>query len=305
MLAELAARRPALGVIGAAAAGTLGIVLLPADWQASPAAEFIAWAAALPVALGVAVSLSLRLPRVRTLRAAGSCALHASVLLLLVGIGWNRLGAERALVTGIEGEAAPLPGTALTLRVSKVHPLFRSGRWLKGEAADCTLFDGRWPAAQGTMHVNRPLAYRGTRFYLQRHGFAVRLHGAHTGTGHEFAGWMKLDTILTPRPLYWRNLAGTGLPFRGVAVFHPAADGPFPRDPSLRLVLDAPDGRPASAVLRPGERLVHGSFTLDCGEVRHWAAFSVRRDPGLGLIFAAFLLAAAGAAAAHLPRVFG
>ncbi|MEK7764721.1 MAG: hypothetical protein AAB368_00655, partial [bacterium] len=46
MLAELAARRPALGVIGAAAAGTLGIVLLPADWQASPAAEFIAWAAA-------------------------------------------------------------------------------------------------------------------------------------------------------------------------------------------------------------------------------------------------------------------
>lgn len=299
---RLAGRWTALVALSGAAAWTVWTVFAPSDWH--EAVTFLAWGALLPVAAGVAAMLWTRLPRVRTLRAAGSSVLHASVLLLAAGVLWNRTSSFSLPLELIEGQTAALPGTPGTLRLDRYQRSLREGRWSKGDAALVTWLPGGRAAFARTVYANHPLEADGTRVYLDIHGFAPLLAVSDAATGRSFRGFVGLETALPPRVRYWKNLDEPGIPLRAHLAFRPAAQGPYPRDPRLTLIVPRADGgAPITGVLRPGETLQAGSAAVTFEGVRSWVRFTVCRDPGLGLIFTAFWVAVAGAAFALWPRV--
>lgn len=264
--------------------------------------SFFLIAAAL--AAGLLVSLGSRLPRASSVRALGSVALHLSLVLLVLGGAYNHIQAREARLEIIEGQVQPLPGSNYSLRLERLHPFYRAGGSVKGDAAEVTVFNECYPVMREIVHVNRPLKFAGYRLYLDLHGFAPLMEVSGNGTGETYKGFVSLKTSLGPQVYYWRDIAFPGVALKASAVLRPSPDGPFPRAPRVKFVARAPgEGMLYAGEVSPDQPFKAGAYSVSVGEIRYWAAFQVRRDPGLPLIFASFWLAVLGAAAALLPRL--
>lgn len=263
---------------------------------------FVLIAAALAAALSV--SLGLRLSKIDSVRALGSVALHLSLVLLGLGAVVSHRQFRQARLEIIEGQAQPLPGSEYFIRLDRLRPFYRSGKFVKGDAAEVTVFRECYPVKREIIHMNRPLKFAGYRVYLDMHGFAPFIGVNGNGTGEKFDGFVSLKTSLGPEVFYWRDIDFPGVALKASAMLRPSSDGPFPRDPRMKFVARSPgDGKIHAGEVSPGRPFEAGAYTVSFGEIRYWAAFQVRRDPGIPLIFAAFWLAVLGAAAALLPRL--
>lgn len=301
----LTSPRVALALIGA-----LGLCALAGAFNVREVSRELFESAAFGVLAGL-LGLSLlafiihRIAVTRSVTAAGALLFHGAILLLMLGAGYNRIMSSERLVEVIEGQTMAVPGSPFALRLHDVRPFHRSGAWVKGEAADVELLRWGRPVVRQLVHVNNPLTYGDARVFLNRHGFAPLIRAARDDGRGVFEGYVSLGTRLEPRVYYWRDFRPPGSPVRISALFRPSPDGPYPRDPRLEVVLHDGAGRTLGAgEVGSGEAASVAGHEVSFSDVRYWARFNVRRDPGLGVIYVSFFLGIAGAAMGLLPRVF-
>lgn len=304
LIRAFAARRAALGLMSAAGF----CAALGAFWPAGEGRHFFhTWPFFLVagvLAAGLLVSLGLRLPKVNSWSALGSAALHFSLILLAAGAFMSHRGAREARIEIVEGQVQPLPGSRYFVRLDRLHPFYRAGKFIKGDAAEVTVFDECYAVKREILHANRPLKFAGYRIRLDTHGFAPFMNVSGNGSGESYEGFVSLNTSMGPDVYYWRDIDFPGVALKASAVFRPSPDGPFPRAPSIKFVARNPgDGRLYTAEVPRGQAFQAGEYSISFGQVRYWAAFQVRRDPGLPMIFSAFWLAVFGAVVALVPRL--
>lgn len=302
--AARSATRPAVGlgllvaVLLASSVGVVGAGAVAEDFFASgPFAALVAG-----LCLVIAVSAYLRLAEAKRPAVAGSILLHLALVLLAAGAGWDRIAGWIEPVRIVAGMTAPVtPDGAVRVRLDRVRPVYRSGAWSKGEAADVTVSIPGRPDRSMTLHANRPFSDGALTIHLDRHGFAPRVDLRDAGGLPRPSRVLVLDTGLAPAVRYWARLPlEPGTP-ELIAVFRPSPTGPFARDPALTL---APvSGAGPAVTLRPGRTARIGDRIATLGPVRYWARFSVAWQPGRRLIFAAFALAIVGALLALWPEV--
>lgn len=262
------------------------------------------WLIAGALAAGLLFSLALRLPKVNSLRSLGSAVLHFSLILLAAGAFLSHRGARQTRIEIIEGQVQSIPGSRYFIRLDSLRPFYRTRGFLKGDAAEVTVFEKHRPIERAIIHANRPLEFAGYRIRLDLHGFAPFMDVNGNGSGESYSGFVSLKTSMGPGVYYWREIDFPDVALRASAVFRPSPDGPFPRAPKMKFVARDPNGgKLCVGQVSPGQVFKAGEYAVSFGEIRYWAAFQVRRDPGLPLIFAAFWLAVLGAAAALLPRL--
>ncbi len=304
LIRSLISRQAALGLMSAAGFWALAGAFWPDGHGGNWFLTWPFWLISGALAAGLLVSLALRLPKVNSLRSLGSVVLHFSLILLAAGAFLSHRGARQARLEIIEGQIQPLPGSRYFVRLDRLHPFYRAGEFVKGDAAEVTVFDGCYPVKREIVHANRPLKFAGYRIRLDLHGFAPFMDVNGNGSGESYSGFVSLKTSMGPDVYYWREIDFPDVALKAFAVFRPSPDGPFPRAPKIKFVARDPDGGELCAgQVSPGQSFKAGEYAVSFGEIRYWAAFQVRRDPGLPLIFAAFWLAVLGAAAALLPRL--
>ncbi len=190
------------------------------------------------------------------------------------------------------------PPAAVSL--GRLAPEYRDDRYLVGLNADVELRDGNGELVWGSAGVNRPMAYQGFQFHLERVGFAPAFLIRDTSGRDLLDAYVNLVVLREDQEDSFR-VPGTGLVVRARLypdfrphLGFPATRSPIPRNPVLDLVV-MDRGRTSYSGLAPLGQTVHfGEYTLAFSDLRYWGYFGVTRDWGLPVVTAGMFLAVLG-----------
>lgn len=143
-----------------------------------------------------------------------------------------------------------------------------------------------------TLRVNQPVTSDGVRFYYNKHGFAALLKIKMNGeTKYEWVAFEENQGRYIRKGI----LKSTGLPFHAVFTPNKNLAGGLSKKRESKdpwVFIRFSEHEKASLPLG-GHRYFLGA-AVDFLEVKHWAGFSVVKDPGLPVVYFGFILCIAG-----------
>ncbi len=101
----------------------------------------------------------------------GPDIVHSGLLVILAGGILSGLGGFRTEVALSEGETAPIPRAAFSLRLEEFTTEFHADGSVKDWKSTLTILEGGDAAATKTVEVNHPLTHRGFSFYQMSYGY--------------------------------------------------------------------------------------------------------------------------------------
>ena len=101
----------------------------------------------------------------------GSDIVHLGILVILAGGIVSGLGKYRSNVSISEGQTAPVPSRAISLRLDKFETEYYLSGAVKAWKSTVTVFEGGTPRLTRTISVNHPLSYKGVVFYQSSYGW--------------------------------------------------------------------------------------------------------------------------------------
>ena len=226
-------------------------------------------------------------------------ASHVALVITVIGAGIGTAYATETTFTLLPGEQAlldaPLPGFTDAVRFDALDAAFDAdGRPRRLDTA-VTFLRGGEAVTRMTLQVNAPGSFGGYLVHGWTYGPAARLRVTTLGDRVLHDGPLALDGERDGRPAALVSLPSTGKTL-AVVLADAAAN-------TLALSVTGA-GAPADAViLAPGYAMRLGDLRVRLDGFTSWVTFMVRRDPGMGLLFAgAALLSACLAVVFWIPR---
>ncbi len=240
----------------------------------------------------------------------GSVVFHAGLLLVILGVGYGSLGRFEGVILVTEGErrteghqeyiyleegpafAEAHPGFVVGLE--KVRHFSPTKKTLGGMASSLTL-DGK----PFQLDQRAPLVYRGFRIYQDRFGNAVSFE-SDTGRGTPllFTAGLLDQITMGGSKVSKGSLIIPGTNLRARLVLYANADSKdgklvatslVLKRPILEVTLEDPAGtRVFKGKVEVGQEVRAAGLKLAFTGASYWLALRIKRDPGLGLIYAGF-----------------
>jgi len=229
----------------------------------------------------------------------GTYAIHLSLILLTAGYivgsakGYSN---ESFVVTEGETRAIGSPYDASIKLVDFQADFYDNGQ-PKDYRSDVQILVGGQVIKEGTIRVNYPLSYGNLNIYQSFYGPALTLRVSDSGGNEVFDGSLALTDPFTVEGIT-RNSGTLDLTSSGVFVFIISSAGPGdPVVPNGSVRLEFYDASPDtggefidSLDIQIGSTTEFQGLKFSPSAMIEFSGFQLREDPGLNLIWAAFIL---------------
>jgi hypothetical protein len=246
--------------------------------------------------IGLSIHLTLQFKKQLFSARAGGWLLHAGLLLVITGGVLNYFSKEKRVFELIEGQTGVVLKDA-RIKFDSFDAFYKPGRQFKGAAASIrVLEDGK--IKKQLIHINRPGSAEGGDILLGDHGFAPRLHFRDASGNTLLYAYLSLQTEFKEKrgvlPDYRRTITIPGSEELLDLDFEPAPNGGLPTDPQLTITSHGDSGPHAARVVALGANTSVGDVNIAFEDLRYWAAFTARRDPGLPILFTGMIIVLLG-----------
>jgi len=257
--------------------------------------------------LGAILSLNLlfcsleRLKKSPGWRGLGSIMLHLSLLVILAGAIISGIGKQHAFVQVGTGDTINLaeqnfPGLTLTVRDFKIdyYENMQPRQYISSISLQTA--DGR--VSEKDIQVNHPLKFAGVKIYQSSYGWLVRGQVAGDGKSLSFeevsGGRLAIDPANNIRLAFFfiPDFAEQGGTLQ--------TRSPLPNNPRLVAILFRDNQAIAQEILAVKETRPVGGYAVTFAGYRYYTGLEIKKDPGVGIIYAGFILLLLGFAVRYL-----
>ncbi|KUK12165.1 MAG: ResB protein required for cytochrome c biosynthesis-like protein [Moorella sp. 60_41] len=254
------------------------------------------WFLTLAALLGLSLLLcSLRRwKNLRGWRGRGSVLLHLSLLLILAGAVLSAYLGRSAYVEigvgeGVDLAAHGFPGFALSVKDFRIeyYPTLEPRQYISLVRVESDSGSVR----EQEVKVNHPLKFEGLKIYQKRYGWLIQGEVSY-GTGvfpfqAAHGGELLLDEVQRLRLRFFLLPGGEG------ATATPPSSPPTDT-PGLACLLLRDTDILATGIIGPGESRTLGDYTVTFIGHRRYTGLEIKRDPGVGVTYAGFVLVLVG-----------
>ena len=225
---------------------------------------------------------------------AGSVLLHVGLLVFLISTAVSLWWGKSLMIEAPEGKTVALSqkGLPFDIRLERFmidyYPGSQSVRQYRSEV---TLLQGERELQRGSLEVNSPLGYEGTKIFQMSYGWLLEgtIRQLPDGKAQSFSivngGWIA---------------GGNGVDrLRGVIMADPDKHPNY--KPEVAFLLLSATGDRQAAVVSPGSSAVIGTQEIQLGQIRRYSGLQLKQDPGIAGIFAGLSLSLIGLLLRYAP----